>query len=241
MKYAKKLLIPFLVLAVCTVILESLNADIRVSSLFYNPLKGGWYLGSENPWIFLYNHAHKPAYLIAVCALIILVAGLFNKRLARYKKESLFLILFLALGPGLVVDTVFKDHWGRPRPLEIVNFGGEADYHPAWEKGVGEKNGSFPSGHASMGFYLMAPYFFFQRRNRLLALCFLGFGLAAGSFCGAARIIQGKHFLTDVIWSGGMIYLSGEILALFFQFNGNGTGKKLRQEDVVDENGNGAN
>jgi membrane-associated PAP2 superfamily phosphatase len=236
MRYVKKLLIPFLVLVVCTVILESMNADIRVSALFYDPLKGGWYLGSENPWIFLYNHAHKPAYLIASCALIVLVAGLFHKGLARYKKESLFLVLLLAIGPGLVVNTLFKDHWGRPRPIKIVNFGGEADYHPAWEKGVAKKNGSFPSGHASIGFYLMAPYFFLQRRNRLLAFCFLGFGLAAGSFYGAARIIQGKHFLTDVIWAGGIIYFTGEILAIPFHFNTNGPDDTSRPEEDTDGN-----
>jgi len=236
MKYIKNLLIPFLVLAVCTVLLESVNADIRVSSLFYNPQLGGWYLGSKNPWIFFYNHAHKPAYLVAICALIVFGAGWFHRGLSRYRKESLFLVLFLALGPGLVVDTGFKNHWGRPRPKEIVNFGGEARYLPAWEKGAAAPNGSFPSGHASMGFYLIGPYFFLQRRNRFLALVFLGVGLTAGSLFGLARIIQGKHFLTDVIWAGGMVYFTGEILAMLFRFNGDGPGENLRLEDAADDN-----
>ena len=26
-----------------------------------------------------------------------------------------------ALGPGLVVNVLFKDHWGRPRPREVVD------------------------------------------------------------------------------------------------------------------------
>jgi len=234
MKYVNNLLIPFLVLAVFTVLLESINADIRVSSLFYNPHLGGWFLGSKNPWIFFYDHAHKPAYLVAIIAFTVFVAGWFRKGLARYRKESLFLVLFLALGPGLVVDTVFKDHWGRPRPIEIVNFGGNAEYHPVWQKGVASPNESFPSGHASMGFYLIGPYFFLQRRNRLLALVFLGTGLAAGGLFGAARILQGKHFLTDVIWAGGMIYLTGAILAIPFHFNGEETEEKPWLEDTAD-------
>ena len=90
-----------------------------------------------------------------------------------------------------------------------------------------------------MGFYLMGPYFFLQRRNRFLALVFLGTGLAAGSLFGAARIIQGKHFLTDVIWAGGMIYLTGAILAIPFHFNGEGTGEKLRLAESATDNGDG--
>ena len=28
----------------------------------------------------------------------------------------------MALGPGLMVNTIFKDHWGRPRPVMLEVF-----------------------------------------------------------------------------------------------------------------------
>jgi membrane-associated PAP2 superfamily phosphatase len=219
-EFIKKIIIPFLALLACTFLLESVDADIRVASFFYEPEKGGWFLGTRNPWRFLYDHANKPGLLMVLSAIMVFAAGWVFKGPAKFRKESLFLFLFLAIGPGLVVNVVFKDHWGRPRPHEIVNFGGSQQYLPAWQKGVGARNGSFPSGHASIGFYLMAPYFFLRRKHKHIAFLFLAGGLSAGSVVGAARIVQGGHFLTDVIWAGGMTYLTGEILAEMFNFDG---------------------
>ena len=35
-----------------------------------------------------------------------------------------FLALALLLGPGLVVNTDFKSHYGRPRPRQDLDIGG---------------------------------------------------------------------------------------------------------------------
>jgi membrane-associated PAP2 superfamily phosphatase len=61
---------------------------------------------------------------------------------------------------------------------------------------------------------LFAPYFFLRRRSVKWALFFLALGLFYGSFVGLARMIQGKHFLSDVVWAGGLVYLTG--LAFFY-------------------------
>ena len=39
-----------------------------------------------------------------------------------------FFILSGALGPGLVVNAGFKEHWQRARPYEVVNFGGTEQF-----------------------------------------------------------------------------------------------------------------
>jgi membrane-associated phospholipid phosphatase len=39
-------------------------------------------------------------------------------------------------------------------------------------------------------------------------------GIAAGSAIGFARVTQGAHFPSDVLWSGGMVYLSGLFLTV---------------------------
>src|SRR5207244_1669813 len=40
-------------------------------------------------------------------------------------RAALVLVLTLALGPGLVVNVGFKDHWGRVRPAQVTLFGKE--------------------------------------------------------------------------------------------------------------------
>ncbi|HBH49073.1 MAG TPA: PAP2 family protein, partial [Bacteroidales bacterium] len=41
------------------------------------------------------------------------------------RRWALMMILTIVLGPGLLVNATFKDNWGRPRPNEIVEFGGK--------------------------------------------------------------------------------------------------------------------
>ena len=63
----------------------------------------------------------------------------------------------LVIGPGVIVNGVFKPYWGRPRPHSTIPFGGEQEFLPVFQKGCDQDNASFPCGHASMSFYLMAP------------------------------------------------------------------------------------
>jgi membrane-associated PAP2 superfamily phosphatase len=126
----------------------------------------------------------------------------------------------LMLGPGVVVNCICKPYCGRPRPHLTREFGGEKDFLPVFTMGenlAGDCN-SFPSGHASTGFYLMAPAFvLYQRRNGWAAF-FLILGLAAGVTIGVARMAAGGHFASDVIWAGGVVYFTGLLLAGIFRF-----------------------
>ncbi len=46
----------------------------------------------------------------------------------RYRLACSFLALLYILGPGVLVNLLFKEHWGRPRPVNIVEFGGTQQY-----------------------------------------------------------------------------------------------------------------
>lgn len=116
-------------------------------------------------------------------------------------------MLVATLGPGLVVNVVFKDHYGRPRPREVQELGGQERFLPVWVKGADPQAKSFPCGHCSMGFYLATPYLVLRRRRRRLALAFLAAGIVQGGLVGAARMMAGGHFLSDVIWAAGMTWL----------------------------------
>jgi len=112
-----------------------------------------------------------------------------------------------------------KPHWNRPRPSQVRQFGGRLDFVSVLGRVSYDRARSFPSGHASMGFYLMAPAFAIFRRNRRLAFAFVVLGLAAGGLIGLGRIVQGRHFLSDVIWSAAIVYASGVVLAVLFGFH----------------------
>jgi lipid A 4'-phosphatase len=210
--------VPVFIAIISTSLIVLTNADIEIEKLLYSPEKG-WFMGRNMPWYFLYNYGNIPAILLSAAGLVILVLGFFRQQLLPYRKISLFLVIFMILGPGLLVNTVFKEHWGRPRPADIVNFGGKETFHQIWEKGQPEQGKSFPSGHAAVGFFLFSPFFFLRKTFRSSAFLFLGLGIFYGTFMGAGRMIQGGHFLSDVLWSGVFTYLTGLILYYIFRFD----------------------
>jgi lipid A 4'-phosphatase len=212
------LVLPTSLVVILSVFIGWTNADLEIAKLFYSPKKG-WFGGQEFPWYALYHYGNIPGIALAFGGLVVFLLSFFRKELWPYKKIGLFLVLFMILGPGLVVNTVFKNHWGRPRPADVINFGGTKPFHQAWEIGKAGQGQSFPSGHASVGFFLGAPFFILRKSRPKAAFSFLGLGTAFGVVMGAGRIIQGGHFLTDIIWSGLLIYLTGSALAYIFSFN----------------------
>lgn len=205
-------LIPLLAVAAATAGLSASGADLAAAAFFYAP-GSGWTHGGEEPWVFLYRYGNIPALALGAMAAVVFVLGFFVERLRRERAAALFVVAFLALGPGLIVNTAFKDHWGRPRPADVVQFGGTEVYRPFWSPGEAGQGRSFPSGHAAVGFFLMAPYFVLRRRAPGRARKALAAGILYGGLMGLGRMIQGGHFLTDVIWSGALVYLAG--LALY--------------------------
>lgn len=212
--------VPVIILCLATIIIWLTNADIRVASLFYSP-DAGWFLKDHPPWTFLYHYGMVPAFSLAAIALLIFLGSFFISRIRQYRKMAILLILLLILGPGLIINTVLKDHWGRPRPNEIAIFNGENSYLPIWEVGRNQQNRSFPSGHAAIGYFLIAPFFPFRKVYKLWARFFLTLGIAYGSLMGLGRMAQGGHFLSDVIWSCGLIYITGIILYYCMRMDSN--------------------
>ena len=116
-----------------------------------------------------------------------------------------FLLIALIVGPGLMVNAVLKENWGRARPDDITAFGGGRTFTAALQPSDQcTHNCSFVAGDPSMGFYLQAFAYVRRRRQR----AWLAGGLAAGGLIGLFRIALGAHFLSDVIFSGVVVMLS---------------------------------
>lgn len=195
-----------------TAIVAAYDLDMTVTNLFFVPGLGFPY-GGMQPWRALYLFGEWPAFLLAGTALIVLLASFFRAKLRSHRMAALFLVLLLITGPGLLVNSVFKDHWGRARPRQVLAFGGKQQFSQPWQYTGRTEGKSFACGHASVAFYMFAPYFVVRRRNRRVALVWLMCGISFGVIMGIARIAQGGHFVSDVLWSGGIVYLSGLILS----------------------------
>ena len=203
--------IPLFIL-VSTVFVAFPQIDLWVSGLFWDGTAGvAGFTMNENPivqfvyWVFL----HIPKILIPLF-LILLVLPWFKESLKPSRKYSGFLLLVLLIGPGIIVHPILKDNWDRPRPRDVQQFGGEKAFSPAFIMAEQPgKNQSFASGHGAMGFFFMAFAWVFRKRRYLLA------GLVIGAIVSMGRVVQGGHFLSDVVTAGFIVYFTAQVLAHF--------------------------
>jgi lipid A 4'-phosphatase len=173
--------------------------DIEIMRTFYRAGPDHWPLGRQWPWSVLYQLApYITASLLIIGTAGLLMAHLWNRE--AWRRNSIFLILCIVIGPGMVINAVFKDHWDRPRPRDIVEFGGTLHYTPAPLRGEG--GSSFPCGHCSVGFLYAGGWWMWKRRRPGWARASLTLGLLVGTSLGVGRMAAGGHFFSDVIWSG---------------------------------------
>ena len=124
--------------------------------------------------------------------------------LRRLRRPAAALFLGLVLGLGLLAHGVLKENWGRARPVQVSQFGGEASFTPPWQPtSECRRNCSFVSGHAGTGFALIALGALATARRRRF---WLVTGWSAGLLLGALRIAQGGHFLSDVLFGGLLLW-----------------------------------
>lgn len=113
------------------------------------------------------------------------------------------LLLGLALGPGLVVNALLKSLWGRPRPVHLDQFGGDAPYTLVWRMSDWcQSNCSFTSGEAASAAWIAAAAALAPSpwRERLLVPA-----LAYAAALSVNRIAAGGHFVSDVVLSWTLV------------------------------------
>lgn len=205
-------MVPLAVLLALTALFRATELDLQLSAYFYSPGEG-WKYSSEEICSLVYDYGSWPGLALAIIAGITFLAGFLRRSLSIYRKQAMFFVLLLALGPGLIVNFILKDNAGRPRPREITVFGGTSQFLKPLDLGDAGNGQSFPSGHASMGFFLAAPYFVLRKTNSGWAPVWLIFGLAAGTGIGIVRMAQGAHFASDIVWSWGIVHLCAVTLS----------------------------
>jgi lipid A 4'-phosphatase len=184
--------------------------DIRFSMFFYNPASR-FYLADAPFCQWVYNSIEIVSVAWVVLAALLLAALWIRRKnlLGISAKHLVYLLAALAIGPGLIVNLVLKDNWGRARPYDVIQFGGASAFTPPFAiSGECHNNCSFVSGHAAMGFYFIAFGFLYRKRRSLIIL----FAIIYGTVVGMVRVLQGGHFLSDVVFAFFIIYAVSAVL-----------------------------
>src|ERR1700752_3043907 len=100
-----------LVVAVVLTLALGAPVDLAAAGFFYSPQPSDhWPLARRMPWSLLYRMAPW-----ITASLLIAGVGAFGvsmlRRHAALRRHAIFILLSVIIGPGLLVNGVFKDHW----------------------------------------------------------------------------------------------------------------------------------
>jgi lipid A 4'-phosphatase len=222
----------FLALYTGTIFASWPQIDLAVAGVFYD---GGFGLG-QNPFARMARRFffYLPSLILAAMVLAWMArrfdlpgkANIPNKAISWLAKRApsgrglVFAALAMALGPGLLVNVGLKDHWSRPRPVHVQEFGGTQTFRPWWKTDGGcQKNCSFVSGEVAGAFWLVAPASLAPppARTPLIAAA-----LGVGTVTALGRVAFGGHFLSDAIFAALFTLLICQLLYLMIMGRGAG-------------------
>jgi membrane-associated PAP2 superfamily phosphatase len=205
---------PLVALVLFTLAFRWTEWDLEVARRFFDAERQVWPWFGSSVCTWFYRKGAYPAFGLGLASAAWLGWSLVHRRRWQAMQASVFLLAVFVIGPGLIVNLALKTVWGRPRPHQVEEFGGKYHFVPVGTPGsMRGHNSSFPSGHASVAFYLMTPAFLVGRRRPWLARGLLAAGLIYGGGMGAVRVIQGGHFASDVVWSAAIVYFTAALLA----------------------------
>ena len=220
-----ELIVVGILVVILLLLVDLPKADLWIVALVYDQSTGEWPFASLPLFDTVYRHFESVFVVAGASASLacILVYRLGCASL-QWQRVGVFLLLSLAVGPGLIVNGVFKNVWGRPRPVDTLQFGGTHEFRRITNPGVGgapERGGagrSFPSGHAAAGFWSTSLFFVARYLWPQRALLTLGLTLGLGLLVGTGRVLAGRHYPSDVLWAGVIVFsISGLIAYLWLQ------------------------
>lgn len=180
--------------------------DLAISRQFYNDVT---HVFGPTPPVYdtLRDIASWIIALLVAPGIIAVIVKLAwpRRRMLVPPRAALFLVATLAIGPGLVTNTILKDYWGRTRPNGITQFGGDGPFVAWWDtRGGCYNNCSFVSGEPSGGFWAVAPAALAPPQWRPVAYsAAVIFGLGLGFL----RVAAGGHFASDVLFAGVFMFI----------------------------------
>ncbi len=192
------------------------DSDLVWTSWFYvsDGDDGSWATGKTPLFSMLYKYGEFPGIALAALSLAGCLMVKLGRLDRRYTRPFLVIILTVILGPGLVVNGILKEHWGRPRPADLKQFGASEQYRHFWNPGGSGCGKSFVCGHCAIAFSTCSVVALYPI-HPVTASVGLVSGMLYGVLMSLARISQGGHFSTDAIWSA-VVVLS--LIAILYYF-----------------------
>jgi lipid A 4'-phosphatase len=207
--------------------------DLRVARYFYgfvNSANNLFFALRINPSLMLARDIGLwiSAVLVAPAVAALVIKLILPKhKLLMSGRAIVFLIATMALAPGLVANVLLKDHWGRPRPIDVTQFGGDQHFVAWWDpRGDCPANCAFVSGDVAGAFWTIAPAALAPPQWRTLAY---GGALALGAGMAAIRVMAGGHFPSDVVFAGVFTFL---IIWITYALIYRGPRTRLSDDDV---------
>ncbi|AUR52252.1 phosphatase PAP2 family protein [Aquella oligotrophica] len=185
--------------------------DQQLASLPYD-YQTRYFYGEIAFWCkVIYYSVNVTTFLLILVPLAIIVLTLMKKIQVNpliVRRMVLITYISLAIGPGLLVNTFFKDEWGRPRPYQVIR-----DHKPfsyPWQPHFNHpKDNSFPSGHVSIGAFIGIPFIAARRKRLGVALCIVGTIVV-----GIVRFLQGGHYFSDILMAAIIVWSVNLVVTL---------------------------
>ncbi|WP_420470372.1 phosphatase PAP2 family protein [Brevundimonas sp. FT23042] len=201
------------------------TADLAVSQMFH--VAGEGFPLSQAPLLKLLRRSSS--WTLALALLVALgglaraawIGGWSGLGAAR---RSWCALAGLALGPGLLINLTLKEFWGRPRPVQMVEFGGDAPYVPVWQiSDWCRSNCSFASGEGASAAWLAAAVLLLPSpwRDRLMVPT-----LIYATALSLNRVAFGGHFISDIVLSWSLTAL---VMSLLHVWMGRRTTSGIQQ------------
>jgi membrane-associated PAP2 superfamily phosphatase len=181
--------------------------DLKLASPFFDPLRNGFWRSYHPFYLWARDASTWLIALVALPAGAALALKLIRPRAPMLipGRAIVLMLLTLALAPGLFANIILKEHWGRPRPIDVQQFGGHEHFRAWWDpRGDCAKNCSFIAGEPTGAFWTMSAAAVAPPQWRALAYAA---ALAFGAAVGALRMAAGAHFFSDVVFGGVIAFL----------------------------------
>lgn len=199
-----------------TLVIRIYDLDLRVQRWFWDSSVGVWKYANDPIVTAIYNIGVIPALFISLISLAVLLLGIGRQDIARYRKIAAYLTLTAIVGAGIITNGILKGLWGRPRPSQLIEFGGSQNYEPVLVYMSESYGKSFPCGHSTMGFFFWALALAIPRRHKSMRIGVALFGLILGVVLGWVRAAQGGHFVSDTLWAAAVMWFTS--ILLFHRF-----------------------
>jgi membrane-associated phospholipid phosphatase len=181
--------------------------DLAIAGVFYDSNSREFVLSPTGYAELVRRAAMWIAWTMAAPAIIAPTLKLIwpNKPLIIPGRAVVFLLGTILMIAIVLPNMIFKEHWGRPRPIVTREFNGSHEFKPWWDpRGDARHNGSFFSGEAATAFWTYAPAALAPPPVRPIAFVAATlFGLTTGIL----RMAFGAHYASDIIAAGVTAYV----------------------------------